>query len=115
MHISTQVLNLRRFVAKIKDENNASLNMFRGRLGYKQDSHCDYFKETTLSLEASLTPDRNDVNCGGYHQPHLECRPITFPSFWKAREEAEVREKFGTALEAYRSARSVCYQPATRN
>ena len=52
MAYGVEVLGLRRFVAKIKDNNAASIALFESRLGYIRESHCDYFKEVTLVLEA---------------------------------------------------------------
>lgn len=46
---SRQVIGVRTFVAKIKETNHASLNMF-AKLGFKKVSSSDVFKEETLEL-----------------------------------------------------------------
>lgn len=43
-------LETRKFSAKIGDDNHASLNMFRNKLGFSVVSRSDVFRETTLEL-----------------------------------------------------------------
>ena len=60
MGYGIEVLGLRKFVAKIKDENEASRNLFVDKLGYTETSHCDYFKAGPHRHESSV-PNQHHV------------------------------------------------------
>jgi len=48
-------LNVTSFLARISDKNEASLSLFRNALNFQQESHSDFFAETTLRLK--VTPE----------------------------------------------------------
>ena len=59
MGYGIEVLGLRKFVAKIKDENEASRNLFVDKLGYTETSHCDYFKATQTRILSPKSAPRH--------------------------------------------------------
>jgi len=50
MRYAYDKLGIRKYVAKIGESNSASNSMFTNKLGFKQVSHCQVFKEITYEL-----------------------------------------------------------------
>ena len=48
---SKEIIGVKRLLAKIKDTNTASINLFQRKLGFQQVSHSDVFQETTFQLD----------------------------------------------------------------
>ncbi|KAK2077544.1 hypothetical protein QBZ16_004389 [Prototheca wickerhamii] len=55
MTYAVDTLNVSLFRAKIGEQNTPSLRLFH-KLGFKEVSRSEYFKEATLELPASLIP-----------------------------------------------------------
>jgi len=50
MKIGTKYLGIATYTAKISDTNSSSIRLFKDKLGFKQISYSEMFKEVTLEL-----------------------------------------------------------------
>jgi RimJ/RimL family protein N-acetyltransferase len=55
MHYGYTTLGLRKYVAKIGIDNEASIRLFKGKLGFEQTSIAQVFREITFTLPVTDT------------------------------------------------------------
>ena len=56
-------LLVERVCAKIGYENAASIGLFTQKLGFREESRCDVFKEVTLELDLTAESSKSDAVC----------------------------------------------------
>jgi hypothetical protein len=56
-------LGVERYEAKIKCDNEASLQLFQTRLGFREVSRSQVFKEVTLELEVASSEVLQKLSC----------------------------------------------------